>query len=160
MWVCSRVWYKLVKLALRADFFNSLPLCLLAVQVLIKYLKEKLVFYPPSCSESRCQDIFQGKGQNKKVLKTILAPAGRWLSVNEYSLIHTTFEVTAGVYPSSASLQWNMAVSPHSPHGTVESFTHANELQWQPILFYQGKHKLLIQIISAPEECWTSSLTS
>ena len=27
-----------------------------------------------------------------------------------------------------------MAVSPRAPHGTVKSFTHANEPQWQPIV--------------------------
>lgn len=38
---------------------------------------------------------------------------------------------------ATLTLQWNTAVPPHSPHGTVKPFTHANEPEWQPVLKWQ-----------------------
>lgn len=109
--------------------------------------------------EADAQRSLKVKDRSRLYWKWFSAPAGRWLSEDEYSLKRPSFEVAAGVYPSSASLRWNMAGSSHSPHGTVKSFAHANEPRWHPTLLYQGKHKVLTQITSAPEEHWTRSPT-
>lgn len=159
MWVHSGVWYKLVKLVLGAEFFDSLPSASLQGRCTWResVWKKNWSFILLVTQEADAQRSLKVKDRSRLYWKWFSAPDGRWLSEDEYSLKRPSFEVAAGVYPSSASLQWNMAGSSHSPHGTVKSFTHANEPRWHPALLYQDKHKVLTQITSAPEEHWTRS---